>query len=143
MYMRTGVEAPLARVASDQPISSTSSPTVPAHSTATRINDTAPALPTNLKRAAPAGPGAGGAGGADGGAKRHKTNIKGTSVCGGDQDGSCCTTVKGRCSRDGTSAHQCAICLDNRHGAHQHNDAVHGKCKARSARRGAKRGNPQ
>ena len=139
MYMRTGVESPLARVAADQPISSTAASSVPAHHTATRINDTAPPVPTNLKR-----PLAITDAGGDRGGKRHKCNSKGTDLCAGYQDGSCCTTVKGRCSRDGVSAHQCAICLDNRHGASQHNDAVHGKFKARPARRaGAKRGNPQ
>ena len=143
MYMRTGVEAPLARVASDQPISSTASSSVPAHQGPPRINDTAPPAPTNLKRAAPGGAGAGGAA-AGGGGKRHKTNSKGAELCHGYQDGSCCTTTKGRCSRDGVSVHQCAICLDNRHGAHQHNDATHGKYKERTARRGGpKRGNRQ
>ena len=140
MYMRTGVEAPLARVGSDQPISAPSSATSPAFTTVTRINDTIPAAPTNLKRAAPAGPADGGAGG-DG--KRHKTNNKNTSICDGFNCGTCGPTVRGKCPRDGTSAHQCSICLDNRHGAHQHDDKFHGKFKPKNNRRPGKRGNPQ
>ena len=113
MYMRTGVEAPLARVAQGQPISSRTSATTPAHVPATRINETAPPAPTNLKRGALAGPA--GSAGDEPDAKRHKTNNRGTSLCEGVAWG-LVAPVRGKCPRDNTSARQCWICLDNRHG---------------------------
>ena len=47
----------------------------------------------------------------------RRSNNSGTSLCCGFQHGTCTSTVKSRCSRDGKKAHQCALCLDNRHGA--------------------------
>ena len=47
----------------------------------------------------------------------RRSNNQGTSLCCGFQHGTCTSAVKSRCSKDGKKAHQCAICLDNRHGA--------------------------
>ena len=47
------------------------------------------------------------------------TNNSGVGLCKGWQIGKCrkCDAMS-KCSKDGVSAHQCAKCLDNRHGAH-------------------------
>ena len=47
----------------------------------------------------------------------RRTNNTGTSLCCGFQHGLCNTVAKNRCSKDPKKAHQCALCLDNRHGA--------------------------
>ena len=48
----------------------------------------------------------------------HKNHV-GVGLCKGWQTGKCrkCDSMS-RCIKDGTSVHQCARCLDNRHGAH-------------------------
>ena len=71
-----------------------------------------------------------------------KTNHQGTKLCGGFQHGKCTKAVGGRCSKDKNCAHQCAICLDNRHGAMQCPlKSSEGKAAGggRAARRGKKR----
>ena len=70
-----------------------------------------------------------------------KTNNQGTKLCSGFQHGKCTKSVGGRCSKDKNCAHQCAICLDNRHGAMQcAAKAADPKAAAgRGARRGKKR----
>ena len=46
-------------------------------------------------------------------------NRSGAPLCKGFQVGACSKTDgMSRCSRDGVSVHQCARCLDNRHGCH-------------------------
>ena len=52
-----------------------------------------------------------------GGLKWKKENNKGCELCNGFQTGDCCDMVGSRCAKDKSKAHQCAICLDNRHGA--------------------------
>ena len=46
-----------------------------------------------------------------------KTNNAGRELCKGFQRGSCLKALNGYCSKNPKHAHQCAICLDNRHGA--------------------------
>ena len=47
----------------------------------------------------------------------QKTNRKGSELCNGFQHGECCDVSRGFCARNSSKVHQCAICLDNRHGA--------------------------
>ena len=49
--------------------------------------------------------------------KRH--NRKNRPLCCGFQHGTCQHTVRGSCSQDDAKSHQCAICLENNHGASQ------------------------
>ena len=79
----------------------------------------------------------------------RRTNKPGKSLCNGFQHGTCTDTVHGFCSEDGSKVHQCALCLDNRHGAKGcKKDAGGGKDpskKKRKTRRGAgviKKGKP-
>ena len=49
----------------------------------------------------------------------HTCNQNGVGLCKGFQVGQCLKMDRmSRCARDGTSADQCARCLDNGHGAH-------------------------
>ena len=48
----------------------------------------------------------------------HEVNRRGAKLCPGWQDGSCTETVRGVvCARDSSRVHQCAKCLDPKHGA--------------------------
>ena len=48
----------------------------------------------------------------------HEVNRRGMKLCTGWQDGSCKETVRGVvCARDSSRVHQCAKCLDPKHGA--------------------------
>ena len=72
------------------------------------------------------------------GAHDWKTcNNNGTSLCGDFQHGRCGKAVGGRCPRDKNAVHQCARCLDNRHGAVGCKAVI--KTKTKNQRRGQKR----
>ena len=49
--------------------------------------------------------------------KRKTENSRGTQLCPGFNDGTCLIIKGNRCSKNAKLAHQCSICLDNRHGA--------------------------
>jgi len=66
----------------------------------------------------------------------HTNNRQGRALCNGFNQGSCSGHV---CPADPERAHQCAICLDNRHGAHncfQNPDRQKGKGKGKGKDKG-------
>ena len=68
-----------------------------------------------------------------------ETNKQGARLCDGFQTGKCTTLNRGRCAADKNCAHQCAICLDNRHGAAKCDQSKKNDTKpVRRGRRGAK-----
>ena len=106
-YIYTKTEAPTTRVEGDQPVSAGST-RPPAAST----QSPASAPPQVVHQPPVHQPAAGGA--------THKThNNKNTELCRGFQTGACTDKVGNRCARNKALVHQCSICLDNRHGAHE------------------------
>ena len=65
-------------------------------------------------------------------------NNVGTELCGSFQHGKCAKAVNGRCPHNSALAHQCAKCLDNRHGAMKCTADVK-ETKTKTNRRGTKR----
>ena len=117
ILIRTHVELPTDRIGHDHPVARPASAATSSHEPATRIN-AIPQVPTNItkKRAATQGHDSEEEGE---GQKRHKTNNSGTFLCPGFNDGGCTKKLGNRCAKDKNAAHQCSICLDNRHGAHE------------------------
>ena len=71
--------------------------------------------------------------------KRKTENSKGTELCKGFNEGTC-TAMKGsRCAKNATLAHQCSICLDNRHGAWECPQGEPKKAKKTKSRGAGKR----
>ena len=73
---------------------------------------------------------------------RRKTNNAGRELCKGFQRGTCTKALNGFCSKNPKHAHQCEICLDNRHGAdacpRKHDNGDDKKATRRKKRKGGK-----
>ena len=104
-FIYTKTEAPAQRVAGDQPVMGTRP--AAAHPPPAAVR---PQQDVRQPVHPPPAPASG----------QHRThNNRDTELCRGYQTGACTERVGNRCARNKQLAHQCAICLDNRHGAHE------------------------
>ena len=108
MHIHNRVESPTERVEGDEPVSSSTAGS-------SHFAEPPPRGPPRTRTR----PNTGG-GGANNNQKSQGCGVynkSGTELCKGFQHGTCHKLISSRCALNYALAHQCSICLDNRHGA--------------------------